>query len=254
MKKTVLLAAALLAASAGEAAAQRTIAPGMTTDQVRASFGAPAATRASGEWTYWYYHNGCPVRCGSDDVVFFREARVVAAVLRTGQRRFSGPTASDALERFDDAPPPSAGAQQAEAPVNLGRIGRPREEADAARADEGAPAPARVGGVRVEGRSGAEGAQGEGRSTIIRGNAPAARSGSEAARSGAGVNAEAPEGEEELLDERLEGAPATQVNDERREREGRVEPNTVRNRPDTVQAERRERERAVAPRVVPQNP
>ncbi|HEX2206019.1 MAG TPA: hypothetical protein VHG91_22075, partial [Longimicrobium sp.] len=97
--------------------------------------------------------------------------------------------------------------------------------------------------------------QGEGRSTIIRGNAPApARTGSEAARTGAGVTAEAVEGEEELLDERLEGAPATQVNDERREREGRVEPNTVRNRPDTVQAERRERERTVAPRVVPRNP
>ncbi|HEX2204115.1 MAG TPA: outer membrane protein assembly factor BamE, partial [Longimicrobium sp.] len=119
MKKTMLLAAALLAAPADGAAAQGTISPGMTAEQVRASFGAPATTRAAGEWTYWYYHNGCPNRCGSDDVVFFRDQRVVAAVLRTPRRRFAGPGASDALERHDDAPPPSAGARPVEAPVNL---------------------------------------------------------------------------------------------------------------------------------------
>jgi hypothetical protein len=98
MTTRMLLAGLALLLAASPANAQATISEGMTTDQVRATFGAPATTRAAGEWTYWYYHNGCPRRCGSDDVVFFRGDRVVAAVLRTGARRFSGPAADRALE------------------------------------------------------------------------------------------------------------------------------------------------------------
>ncbi|HEX8391704.1 MAG TPA: hypothetical protein VF665_05025 [Longimicrobium sp.] len=92
---------ALLAAvvAAVPASAQAVISRGMTQEQVRAAFGAPATTRESGEWTYWYYLNGCAVRCGSDDVVFFRDDRVVAAVLRTRRRTITGPRADDALEQ-----------------------------------------------------------------------------------------------------------------------------------------------------------
>ncbi|HEU0015450.1 MAG TPA: hypothetical protein VFQ45_17300 [Longimicrobium sp.] len=98
MKRAILplLAAALLGAA--PAAAQGTISTGMTPDQVRAAFGTPATVRVAGEWAYWFYHNGCPVRCGSDDVVFFRGDRVVSAVLRTRARRFTGGSANDALE------------------------------------------------------------------------------------------------------------------------------------------------------------
>jgi hypothetical protein len=107
MTKSMLLAGAalLLSAAATPALAQTTISPGMTTEQVRDRFGAPATTRAQGDWTYWYYHNGCPVRCGSDDVVFFQNERVVAAVLRTSRRRFSGPAADDALGAAADRAP-----------------------------------------------------------------------------------------------------------------------------------------------------
>jgi hypothetical protein len=99
MKKSMLLAGAalLFSAAASPALAQSTISPGMTEAQVRGRFGEPATTRAAGAWTYWYYHNGCPNRCGSDDVVFFQNDRVVAAVLRTSRRRFSGPAADDAI-------------------------------------------------------------------------------------------------------------------------------------------------------------
>jgi hypothetical protein len=97
MKKSMLLAGAALLLAAMPAPAQTTISPGMTTTQVHERFGAPATTRAQGDWTYWYYLNGCPVRCGSDDVVFFQNDRVVAAVLRTSRRRFAGPAADDAL-------------------------------------------------------------------------------------------------------------------------------------------------------------
>ncbi len=101
MTKAMLLALAALGAAAAPAAGQ-TISQGMTTEQVRAEFGAPATSRAAGEWTYWYYHNGCPVRCGSDDVVFFQNDRVVAAVLRTQRRRYAGPRAANALQATDD--------------------------------------------------------------------------------------------------------------------------------------------------------
>ena len=125
MKKSMLLAGAalLLTAAATPARGQATISPGMTAEQVREHFGQPATTRVAGEWVYWYYHNGCPVRCGSDDVVFFRNERVVAAVLRTARRRFAGPAADDALER-------AGGNEQVDAAPSDGR--------------------ARVGGVRVE--------------------------------------------------------------------------------------------------------
>jgi hypothetical protein len=86
------LAAAAVLLAAGPAPAQATISEGMSGAQVRAAFGAPATTRAAGDWTYWYYHNGCPRRCGSDDVVFFRDGRVViAAVLRTSGSPLHGP-------------------------------------------------------------------------------------------------------------------------------------------------------------------
>ena len=101
MKRTMMLALGAICIAAAPAAGQ-TIAQGMTPDQVRSAFGAPATARDAGEWTYWYYHNGCPNRCGSDDVVFFQNERVVAAVLRTGRRRYQGPQADDALRATDD--------------------------------------------------------------------------------------------------------------------------------------------------------
>src|SRR6476661_7549462 len=97
MKAKLAIAAALLVFSALPAAAQRVINPGMSPEQVRGTFGSPARTRAEGEWSYWFYSNGCPNRCGSDDVVFFRGERVVAAVLRTRARRIDAPPAADGI-------------------------------------------------------------------------------------------------------------------------------------------------------------
>ncbi|HLM66630.1 MAG TPA: hypothetical protein VK358_03840, partial [Longimicrobium sp.] len=101
MKKAMLTALGALSLASAPAAGQ-TIAQGMTPAQVQAEFGAPATSRVAGEWSYWYYHNGCPNRCGSDDVVFFQNERVVTAVLRTGRRRYRGPQADDALRATDD--------------------------------------------------------------------------------------------------------------------------------------------------------
>lgn len=124
--RILALAGVLLAAL--PAAGQRTISPGMTEDQVRSTLGAPATTRTTGEWTYLYYHNGCPIRCGSDDVVFLQNGKVVAAVFRTGARRFAGPAADDALD--------AAGGNQGSAEA--------RQTVDPSE-------PAIVGGIRVRG-------------------------------------------------------------------------------------------------------
>jgi hypothetical protein len=132
-KSMLLAGAAMLLTAATPALGQTTISPGMSTEQVRDRFGAPATTRTQGDWAYWYYLNGCPVRCGSDDVVFFQNDRVVAAVLRTSRRRFAGPAADDALNAASmDRPAPDA--RQNDAPPADAPEGR-----------------ARVGGVRVDG-------------------------------------------------------------------------------------------------------
>jgi hypothetical protein len=158
MRKSMLLAAGALALAAAPAAGQ-TIAQGMTPAQVQSEFGAPATTREAGAWTYWYYHNGCPRRCGSDDVVFFQNDRVVAAVLRTGHRRFAGPRVDEALQATDDgtsAVHVNAGAPAATVIVGGVRVegGRPAAPPPAAsvivvpapqEAEPGTPVPAREG-------------------------------------------------------------------------------------------------------------
>jgi hypothetical protein len=105
MKRIAAILGLAAAAWAAPAAAQGSIRAGMTADDVRAAFGAPATVREAGGWTYLFYHNGCPRRCGSDDVVFLQDGRVVAAVLRTGRRRMEGPPAAVALEALDPGPP-----------------------------------------------------------------------------------------------------------------------------------------------------
>jgi hypothetical protein len=154
MKKVMLLAAAAFSLAAAPAAGQA-ISQGMTAAQVQAQFGAPATTREAGEWTYWYYHNGCPVRCGSDDVVFFQNGRVVTAVLRTGRRHYAGPRADDALQATDDGTSAvRAGDRPAEGTVIVGGVrvegGTPPRAGvivvpAPADAEEGTPVPAREG-------------------------------------------------------------------------------------------------------------
>jgi hypothetical protein len=190
MKAKLTIAAALLVFSALPAAGQRVISAGMNPDQVRGTFGAPARTRNEGEWSYWFYSNGCPNRCGSDDVVFFRNDQVVAAVLRGRARRISAPPAADAIARAggnagsSDIRLNAAAENDGDGPGNSVRgrgperiivKGRSRDRDDNPDNDSDVvdgDSPARVGGVSVE--SGAA-------------VAPPARSGSDAARNGQGT-------------------------------------------------------------------
>ncbi|UCC74812.1 MAG: hypothetical protein JSV86_09770 [Gemmatimonadota bacterium] len=88
------LAAILLTANAGAAQEVRTIAPGMTTDQVKAEFGEPRGVAARGPFTYYYYDNGCEYECGFPDLVIFENDEVVDAVLRAPWNEYAGESSS----------------------------------------------------------------------------------------------------------------------------------------------------------------
>lgn len=110
--RTFLLAlsasiAFVLPAPAQEA---QTISPGMTVDEVRSTFGAPARVREQGAWSYLFYANNCQPGCGSADVVFLREGQVVAAVLRSPARHFAGSAAAVALRTVADSSARPAGS------------------------------------------------------------------------------------------------------------------------------------------------
>jgi hypothetical protein len=216
------MAGVLLAAA--PAAAQRTISPGMSEGQVRSILGDPATSRSTAGWTYLYYHNGCPNRCGSDDVVFLEDGKVVAAVFRTGVRRFTGIRADAALDQ--------AGANEGSAEIR--RTGGDDDD------DGGSPAV--VGGVRIRtGRSDPPAG-----SVIIRDEADAApaaqplrRAGSRAAAADTAVHTDPPVGGE----------------GERQARERRVTPNVIQNQPASAtsasERERLRRERATTATVIP---
>ena len=71
-----------------------TIDPGMGEADVYALWGAPVGVRRAGEWTYLYFRNGCEWSCGTYDLVFLQNGRVVDAVLRWHGHNFSGQSTS----------------------------------------------------------------------------------------------------------------------------------------------------------------
>src|SRR3989454_9985524 len=73
-----------------------TIAPGMGEREVYSLWGPPIAVRHQGDMTYLYYRNGCEFTCGTEDVVFLQNGKVVDAVLRWPGHRYSGQSSSPA--------------------------------------------------------------------------------------------------------------------------------------------------------------
>lgn len=71
-----------------------TVDPGMSRDQVIATWGPPVAERANGPWTYLYFRNGCEVSCGTFDVVFLDSGQVVDAIVRGQGHHYSGVSSS----------------------------------------------------------------------------------------------------------------------------------------------------------------
>jgi len=71
-----------------------TIAPGMSEREVYSLWGPPIAVRHQGDMTYLYYRNGCEFTCGTEDVVFLQNNKVVDAVLRWPGHGYSGQSSS----------------------------------------------------------------------------------------------------------------------------------------------------------------
>ena len=86
----------LLVAAAGSASAQSSIDPGMTKDQVIAKLGKPASEHSSGTSTYLYYANGEEKKVGMSDMVALEDGKVVDAVFRSPNRKYSGKSSSPA--------------------------------------------------------------------------------------------------------------------------------------------------------------
>jgi hypothetical protein len=160
------VAAVLLAATPMAGQQTRTIGPEMTTDEVRSVLGPPQVVREADGWTYFFYTNRCLPRCGTDDTVFFRDGRVVTAVLHSPSRRYAGPPAPSAIAAVPRATVPTTRPQGGatvtgirvrvpqpqpaeEPPVNLGVIrgrmvdtSRPGAAAPPADGPAATPAPA----------------------------------------------------------------------------------------------------------------
>jgi len=71
-----------------------TIAPGMSEREVYAVWGAPAAARRAGEYTYLFFNNGCEYTCGTMDVVTLKDGAVVDAIVRWDGHRYAGESTS----------------------------------------------------------------------------------------------------------------------------------------------------------------
>jgi SmpA/OmlA family protein len=86
----IALVAALTMPSQGPA----TIDPGMSREQVVAKLGEPLSTRSYDGHTYLLYRNGCEKKCGMNDLVVLDSGKVVDAVFRSGNRKYSGTSSS----------------------------------------------------------------------------------------------------------------------------------------------------------------
>ncbi|MEX2155808.1 MAG: hypothetical protein WD773_03090 [Gemmatimonadales bacterium] len=71
-----------------------TVAPGMSEREVYLIWGAPAAVRRVGEYTYLFFQNGCEYTCGTMDVVTLHIGQVVDAIVRWEGHRYAGESSS----------------------------------------------------------------------------------------------------------------------------------------------------------------
>ncbi|HEY6947481.1 MAG TPA: hypothetical protein VI297_01590 [Gemmatimonadales bacterium] len=94
----IVTAAAVLALGASPARGQnaKTIRPGMTEAEVRATWGAPVTSRTAGDYTYLFYENGCLRSCGTYDLVIFQGGQVVDAIVRGKDHHYDGVSSSPA--------------------------------------------------------------------------------------------------------------------------------------------------------------
>src|SRR5260370_6392311 len=71
-----------------------TIAPAMSEREIYGLWGAPAAVRRAGQYTYLFFRNRCEYTCGTMDVVTLKDGKVVEPSLRWDGHRYSGESSS----------------------------------------------------------------------------------------------------------------------------------------------------------------
>ncbi len=86
-----------------------TVRPGMTSDEVVATWGPTVTDRAVGNWTFLYFRNGCEQACGTFDVVMLEGGQVVDAIVRGSGHTYAGVSSSPA-DRVAEFTPPALSA------------------------------------------------------------------------------------------------------------------------------------------------
>lgn len=82
-----------------------TVRPGMTSDEVVATWGPTVADRAVGNWTFLYFRNGCEQACGTFDVVMLEGGQVVDAIVRGFGHTYAGVSSSPPNRVAEFTPP-----------------------------------------------------------------------------------------------------------------------------------------------------
>ena len=72
----------------------QTIDPGMTEQAVQEAMGKPLVVRSRGNYTYYFYDNGCEKTCGFPDLVIFQSGQVIDAVFRASWHQYTGNSSS----------------------------------------------------------------------------------------------------------------------------------------------------------------
>lgn len=99
MRRPLVLAAlcafaATPALSAGAQTKDNVIDPGMSKTQVIEHLGQPQSLKTSDTTLYMYYRNGCEKTCGMNDVVVLVHDKVVDAIFRDPNRKYTGESSS----------------------------------------------------------------------------------------------------------------------------------------------------------------
>ena len=102
MIRTSLLLFALLCVRHASAQVV-TIDAGMTRAEVIAKLGPPLSIRSFESHTYLLYKNGCEKKCGMNDLVVLDSNKVVDAVFRAANRKYSGTSSSPTMISADAA-------------------------------------------------------------------------------------------------------------------------------------------------------
>ncbi len=99
MRRPLVLAAlvvlaASLAPRAGAQTKDNIIDPGMSKTQVIEHLGQPQSLKTADTTLYMYYRNGCEKTCGMNDVVILVHDKVVDAIFRDPNRKYTGESSS----------------------------------------------------------------------------------------------------------------------------------------------------------------